>query len=549
MRYVNQNIAMKTSIKHHIRFAILGLLLFLGAGCEEFLERDHPTATTDELWWRSQNNLNDYLGSIYTNMLPTGALSGAQYRARVHMSGVTDEAVFRANFGTWHQFVTNLLTPADGYVTDMYRYNYAFIRDCSRILENYERVYVADAALKRRFAAEARALRAYAHLNLLLFFGPTPIIDRVVDFVDEDVKMLPRNTQDEVVQFISSELDLAAADLPDTYSEAELYRMSKGVCYALQVQLHLNVHNYEKVIEYFGKLRDLDKFHFHTGNYADIFTYAALTNQERILIQPRGNQGVMGRLGPASVPGGQATMSITSSLVDAYETLDGRTLDELSEAERQAFIENPIYNNNRDPRLAATVLLPGATLLPGVVYQPFDNNTGNTTRLGYNSANVSGYLVKKYLSEQDRTAQYGGGNLNFIVIRYTEMMLSYVEALVESGQITHPDVKAYLNQIRSRAGLPDYDETKYNTQEKLRELYRRERFVELALEGTRLFDIRRWKIGKEVLDGPVYGAYNPGAGSRVRVEDRLFLEERDYVWPIPLTEMNNNKAMVQNPNW
>lgn len=544
---------MKTTVKHNILFGILGLVLFLGAGCDDFLERDHPTATTDELWWRSQNNLTSYLGAIYTNALPNGALvTGTGYiqvNARVQMSGITDEAVFRGNFGSWHQFVTNLLTPADGYVTDMYRYNYANIRDCSRILANYEKVFVADEALKRRFAAEARALRAYAHLKLLLFFGPTPIIDRAVDFADEDVKRLPRNTQEEVVQFISSELDLAATDLPDTYSEAELYRMSKGVCYALQVQLHLNVHNYEKAIEYFGKLRDLDVFHFHTGNYADIFTYAGLTNSERILVQPRGNQGVMGRFGPANVQGGQATLSITSSLVDAYETLDGLTLNELSETEREVYIKDPNYNNNRDPRLAATVLLPGATLIPGVEYHPFDTRTGNTTRLGYNSANVSGYLVKKYLTEQDRTAQYGGGNLNFIAIRYTEMMLSYVEALVESGQWDHPDVKTYLNQIRRRAGLPDYDEAKYNSQEKLRELYRRERFVELALEGTRLFDIRRWKIGNEVLDGPVYGAYNPDADRRVRVEDRLFLEDRDYVWPIPLLEMNNNKAMIQNPNW
>src|SRR5690606_11794376 len=202
------------------------------------------------------------------------------------------------------------------------------------------------------------------HLKLFLFFGPIPIIDRAVDFADADAKNLPRNTQEEVVQFISSELDLAAADLPNTYSEAELYRMSKGVCYALQVQLHLNVYNYEKAIEYFEKLRDLNVFHFHTGSYGDIFTYAGLTNSERILIQPRGNRGVMGRLGPASVQGGQATLSITSNLVDAYETLDGLTLDELPEAEREVYIKDPNHNNNRDPRLAATVLLHGATLIP-----------------------------------------------------------------------------------------------------------------------------------------------------------------------------------------
>src|SRR5690606_17749282 len=148
-------------------------------------------------------------------------------------------------------------------------------------------------------------------------------------------------------------------------------RMSKGVCYALQVQLHLTAHNYEKAIEYFQKLRDLDVFHFYTGNYADIFNYVGLTNSERILIQPRGNQGVMGRFGPASVQGGQATLSITARLVDAYETLDGLTLDELSEAEREVYIKDPNHDNNRDPRLAATVLLPGATLIPGVKYLPF----------------------------------------------------------------------------------------------------------------------------------------------------------------------------------
>src|SRR5690606_37274846 len=131
-----------------------------------------------------------------------------------------------------HQFVTNLLTPADGYVNDMYRFNYAFIRDCSRILENYEKVFVADETLKRRFAAEARALRAYAHFTLFLFYGPIPVVDRAIDFVDEDARNLPRNTAEEVVQFISSELDLAATDLPNTYSEAELFRMSNGVCYA-----------------------------------------------------------------------------------------------------------------------------------------------------------------------------------------------------------------------------------------------------------------------------------------------------------------------------
>ncbi|KAA0993539.1 RagB/SusD family nutrient uptake outer membrane protein [Dyadobacter aurulentus] len=542
---------MKSILTHRAILLILPLLIL--SGCSEFLERDNPTATTDDLWWRTQNNLVDYLNAVYMNAIPAGALitDGGTFQAnsKMQMAGITDEGVFRGNFGSWQQFVTNQLTPADGYIADMYRFNYANIRDCSRILANYERVYVADTVLKKRFAAEARALRAYSHLQLFQYFGEIPIVDRAIEFADPDAKNLPRNTTEEIVNFVARELETAAADLPVSYSEAELFRMSKGVCYALQVQLYLAVKNYDKVIESFGKLRDLKAFELHKGKYEDVFNYTGLTNKERIWIKPRGNKGIMGRMGPASVQGGQATISVTAALVDAYETLDGRTLDEMPEAERLLYVKEPNYQNKRDPRLAQTVLLPGNTLIAGIVYEPFTATTGNTTRVGYNSANVSGYLVKKYMTEQDRTAQYGSGNLNYIVIRYAEMMLSYVEALVESGQWQHADVKTYLNQIRNRAGLPDYNATKYNSQNKLRGLYRRERMVELALEGTRIHDIRRWQIGKEVLDGPVFGAFDPQAKERVRVEDRIFIENRDYLWPIPQNEINNNSGIRQNPGY
>ncbi len=544
---------MKKISVHKLVAGLLLLPMMFLVSCGDFLERDNPTATTDALWWRTQDNLVAYLNAVYTNSIPAGALitDGGTFQAnsKMQMTGITDEGVFRANFGSWQQFVTNQVTPANGYLTDFYRFNYANIRDCSRILANYERVYVADAALKRRFAAEARALRAYSHLKLFELFGNIPIVDRPIEFADPEAKNLPPNTEDEIVNFIASELETAAADLPATYSEAELFRMSKGVCYALQVQLFLGVKKYDKVIESFKKLRALNVFELYPGKYEDVFNYTGLTSKERILIKPRGNKGIMGRFGPASVQGGQATISVTAALVDTYETKDGRTLQELSEAERLQYIKEPDFNNSRDPRLSATVLLPGATLIAGIVYEPFSTATGNTTTIGYNSANVSGYLVKKYMTEQDRTAQYGNGNLNYIVIRYAEMMLSYVEALVESGQWNDPEVTDYLNQIRNRAGMPDYDETKYNSQEKMRELYRRERTVELALEGTRIYDIRRWRIGKEVLDGPVYGAYNPATNERVKVEDRIFIENRDYLWPFPQNEINNNSGINQNPNW
>ena len=75
------------------------------------------------------------------------------------------------------------------------------------------------------------------------------------------------------------------------------------------------------------------------------------------------------------------------------------------------------------------------------------------------------------------------------------------------------------------------DRTKYATQTKLRELVRRERRVELAFEGHRLFDIRRWRIAEQVMNGEVYGATPPGADDRYLAQTRVFNPNRDYLWP------------------
>ena len=97
--------------------------------------------------------------------------------------------------------------------------------------------------------------------------------------------------------------------------------------------------------------------------------------------------------------------------------------------------------------------------------------------------------------------------------------------------------------------MPDVDRDKYNTQESLRELVRRERRVELAFEGHRLYDIKRWKIADKVMNGPVYGAKIPDKDELYYVETRRFNPERDYVWPIPSIEISSNTKMKQNPGY
>jgi len=402
--------------------------------------------------------------------------------------------------------------------------------------------------VKEQRAAEARALRARAHLTLFLLFGPVPIVDTSIS--PADPQAIPRNSTEEVVNFIATELDKAADILPATYPTSDAYRITKGACYAMQVQLYLSIKNYEKVIAYARKLIDLKVYDLHYANtagvnsYVQLFSYDALENKERILFRRTGNSGAFFRLAPKSLSG-QAANGPTAAMVNSYETLQGKTLQELGDDSLQLYWKNPLYKNNRDPRLAASVLFPGQTFVNRLL-DPF--TAGSVDQIGAAQSTQTGFWVKKYLDARD-VSRNNSGTLNFMVIRYAEILLSYVEALVESGDWQHADVLIYLNKIRNRAGMPNVDATVYNTQEKMRTLYRRERKVELAFEGTRLFDIRRWKIGEAVMTGPAQGAINPATGKPVIVETRVFNPARDYLWPIPLTEINGNTAMKQNPNW
>ena len=129
------------------------------------------------------------------------------------------------------------------------------------------------------------------------------------------------------------------------------------------------------------------------------------------------------------------------------------------------------------------------------------------------------------------------------------MLLDYVECLVETGKWNDPDVEKYINMIRRRAGMPDMDKSVYNSEEKVRELYRRERRVEFAFESKRYDDIRRWDIGNEVMRGPIYGAWNPTSKAFVKIEERNCTFPKFNSWPLSQNEVTSNPNISQPVGW
>ena len=566
MNHINQ-------IKGYLSRGML-LLLLAGsgalAGCEDFLVRDVPNQTTDEEWWQNKGQLNTALNNLYKPM-PSGSITyvnrdvkasqnTAYSNARVEMEALTDNGIGSANYVSFNAFTAGITSASETVCTNIWNMKWTVIRRCCRFMEHYQQATVApDAAPHEgiqtvdRFAAEARALRAFYHLELFLFLGNIPYVDHSTLPTEQ---FLVRRSQQEIVDWIAGEFEGASHSLPVVpQTKSERWRWTKGACYAWMSYLYLYVGDWANAKKWAEEVIKLNVYDLYrsTADPADSFRrqfiHEAYNNdtKESILTTELGMRQVQRRLAPPDGGNGQTGLSPTASLIDEFELLDGRTLDELPAAEKRAYQLDP-QPEKRDPRLRMSIIFPTETFL-GYTAHPWEPS--HKDAIGKEGSTKTGYWIKKWANETDRTnySSTDGGKLDFQNMRYAVVLLNYVEAAIEQNQLSDPNIYDYLYDIRDRAGMPPVDRTKYATQTKLRELVRRERRVELAFEGHRLFDIRRWRIAEQVMNGEVYGATPPGADDRYLAQTRVFNPQRDYLWPIPVGEMNTNTAMEQNPGY
>jgi hypothetical protein len=245
----------------------------------------------------------------------------------------------------------------------------------------------------------------------------------------------------------------------------------------------------------------------------------------------------------------------TQNLVDAFPMSNGRTIDDPNSGYDPA---KPY--NNRDPRLAMTVLFNGSSFVVNDKTSTIETFAGGTDGPeSYPNASPTGYYLKKFLLPH---AVWDGRTVNitrtWILIRFAELYLNYAESRNEAYG---PDAEVYaaLRALRLRAGLRPSDVQAGLNQEQMRKLIQNERRIELAFEEHRFFDIRRWKL----FDDPEQKSaiQNIRAVKIIRNEDGSItinpnhkLQERTfspkmYFYPIPMDEIQKNKNLTQNPMW
>jgi len=532
---------MKAIRFNKISIYVVAILAMTQVSCEKFLTIDSPTGVSDEQWWNTETDAYNAIASVYA-----GIPGGSSGRNIMYYSGLSDEAVHRGDFkGAYDDFTRGLATSRWGVAQSLWQDDYICIRRANRFLENIDRVFM-DAALKERMKLEARALRAYYHMELMLLFGDIPLLTKSLN---PDENNSSRTPQSEVMQFIIDELKMCAEMLPPSYTNADRHRITSGICWALLARLGLYKSDFElarmasnEIIK--SKTYKLWRNESNiAASYSELFSYAGELNEERIFFKENGAGNAWTSFAPFGI-GGETYLSPTNTVVDNYETKQGKSIYDLGADSLAIYRKNPHHNNNRDPRLAASVFVPNERFQNQYVLDPFYNPAD---KVGLTKSTATGYWIKKYIDPRDQQSK--SGSLDFMIIRYAEILLTYAEAMIELNQWNDSSVLTAINEVRQRAAMPVVNVAEYNSQAKMRQLIRRERQAELAFEGGRYFDIRRWGIDSDVMNGEVYGATNPTTGEIVRVQSRRYNRNREFLWPIPEVELIANENMVQNPNY
>lgn len=552
---------MKRDNKISLKALLLGCLVCICSSCTDFLEKNHPTGVTDDDFWKTMNECENAMGQCKKWL--KGAYGGDEL-GLVFLEGATDNLYFQSNFEQRIVSMGNgsLVPPTDNNAPssweatlDSWKNYYIYIRRCNRFLQFVDKAYFADERERTRMKAEIRVWRAWYHIRLLKWYGRNDGIPIVETALTPNEIYKPRNTVEECLEFINKELDMVinSTDLEFVWDEGRRDRMSISSALVLKMDVNLQFKKYDIAKAVAKQLIDSGVFELYYSSatdtdpgkhYRDMFRYIGQPNKERIMFKKSGLDNIWFR-NMGTPLGGQGVSAILKSFVDSFETIEGKTIQSLPADEKSKFEKDPLYKA-RDPRLYATVFLPGDnTTISNYTYEPF--NEDGSDYVGKTGASRSGYMMKKFIDEQDRAT--GNGSLDYPLYRYAEVLLDYVECLIETGNWQDPEVERYINMIRKRAGMPDMDKRVYNTQEKVRELYRRERRVELSFEGKRYDDIRRWGIGPETMNGLIYGAWNPKANAFVTIENRNCTFPKYDSWPLPQTEVTSNQYIKQPTGW
>ena len=539
-------------MRNTFKFFILLFVLSLFNACD--VDRLPETQLSDPAFWKTEADLTAAANYLYTFLqgLPnTDDNWSDETYARAPNSISDGSRIAPATDGSYN-------TP------------YRLIRAANNIIEKGPQAAKTgvSAATIDRYLGEAQFFRAWAYFSLLQRYGGVPLILTTLKENSPELEA-PAATREAVVEAIYKDLDFAAAKLPTpkTLGATGYGRISNTAALAFKARVALfegtrsKFHGYGEPNKHLAlavaasKAVIDSKEHGLFGNYYNLFQLAGEGpgNKENILVRKYGvslADNVLNHNSARNLENGSA--SPTKSLVDSYLMTDGLPTT-----------KSPLYTApvtsidvfaKRDERLSATIMKRGDAYIGS-------NPVFSIAPLVFN---FTGFCPRKYFNLDDWTNQRS--YIDGILIRYAEVLLIYAEAKFElEGSISDADLELSINLLRTRGKIAKLSNAFVNDNGlDMRTELRRERRVELALEGFRYWDLLRWKTAEVELIKPVLGNFffksEFGTATSVKltpdnfilVQDanfRKFNPEKDYLWPLPINEIGLNPSLKQNQGW
>lgn len=552
-------------------------LFLLFNGCDGFLDVSDLDELSSESVFKTQTDMGFALNQIYT-FLPEPDLASEGELVPYFW---TDDAVHRninaeGRMGSDFNWSTVSQTGVTYILDDFYRYDE--IADINFFLEALPDAAYTDESLRERHGAEARFIRAWLYERMIFAYGDVALITEVIP-----VDALPsRNPRKEVFNWLISELEEIAPILPEQYEGNDIGRFTKWAALALKARAHINAIGWHDDVSgmyaaaeeacaeiinsgEFELAEGIEGFKAQFSNSSDLLSSETILSN--IFIPELRTQPLARRIapkgswrGPAARYGNnQSRAGYTADFIEEVQTINGV----FPKDDPQYDPANPWVN--RDPRLRASVVLPGDELPAKgdpentYEYQPhpaIPPNTDDITR----PSNPTGYGFKKYLDYSLEALDQGFSD--YKIIRYSEILLMYAETLAARGN--NEEALEYLDKVRARVGMPLYADiglpaiTRGTTGNAMIDAILLERRYEFAGEGPqRWFDIWRYKLGDQVI-GQVYGIPEstelPGDlnGPKFKPDGEKYnrvWQDKFYLLPIRQSILDANPNISQNPGW
>ncbi len=577
-------------MKYQINSIVLCIaLLFILNSCnKEILEIDNPNAFDPVETWNDQALSNAYLTNLYTSVMPNGwpARSGALFGgiSTDDQLGIINENTIQITSHPWSGSFTN---------------QYEDIRKINILVKEIGQGSLEEST-KNTILGQALFLRAYSYFLLVRVYGGIPLILEPQELTDEI--FVSRASSREVFTAILADLDRAISLLDgQVFAEGDSGRIGQGAALALKGRVALYMasplfhpnnpysnSDWQTALTATKAAKDqLSSMGFGLNDdYSGIWAISNEGNSEAVLtVKFTAPDKIDGRREAGARPSSQTSNDRGQdqpvwSLVSAYPMKDGHSPG--SSLSAYSYDEQSFWLN-RDPRFDQTIVYNGSTFeLSGIKgrKQYTDGEVGEvsdafTSKDGYLSSDKTGFFTRKGIQTELPTAEVGQNEVDWIEIRYAEVLLNYAEAANETGD--QDAALEVLQQIRKRAGIEAGSDGSYGitaqSKEEVREAILLERFIEFPFEGQRFWDLKRSRnlqglenvtdqgveafLIEETVDidkqrnslylsedftyevKPIIGASNVN----------FVIPDNYYFAPIPIEQIQRNDKLAQTSGW